>query len=75
MCRLWCNWLILLVFYLVWVLFFEFGFIEDFCGVFFIVDMIVNGFFVIDIILIFFVVYFDLEMYLMVDSFRKIVKR
>ncbi|KAG0600693.1 hypothetical protein M758_11G053600 [Ceratodon purpureus] len=73
--RLWCNWLIVLVFYSAWVSPFEFGFLENPRGALLACDMVVNGFFAIDIILTFFVAYMDPTTFLMVDSLKTIAIR
>lgn len=73
--RLWCNWLILLVFYSAWVSPFEFGFIENPRGALLAADMVVNGFFGVDIVLTFFVAYLNPSTFLMVDSQKKIAFR
>ncbi|KAG0564310.1 hypothetical protein M758_8G096200 [Ceratodon purpureus] len=73
--RLWCNWLIVLVFYSAWVSPFEFGFIENPRGALLAADMVVNGFFGVDIVLTFFVAYLDPSTFLMVDNLKKIATR
>ncbi|KAK7293785.1 hypothetical protein RJT34_16659 [Clitoria ternatea] len=73
--RLWCNFLMVLVFYTAWVCPFEFGFLDNSKGPLAIVDNVVNGFFVIDIVLTFFIAYLDKSTYLFVDDHKLIALR
>ena len=75
--RLWCNWLLVLVFYSAWVAPFEFGFIQNPnpSSPLLFMNMVVTGFFAVDIVLTFFVAYLDPTTFLVVDSLGKITVR
>lgn len=74
-CRIWGNFLILLVFYTAWVSPFQFGFNIGHHGPLAITNNVVNGFFAIDIVLTFFVAFLDKTTYLLVDDHKQIALR